>query len=167
MRSRQINFYLTAADEAELVRRFARRGEYAVLASNAQGRRPELLESAESGKTPADRMQIFLAQTHDVEAVILKKAREDLWYIDVLRSPVVEFDRCRQTKQKLGRGRLYFVTSYFDEQVVVSKDRSFVEWATGFIKIARRTLKKDPASFFYFGEEAFRLKEAGVELSLL
>ncbi len=167
MRSRQINFYLTAADEAELVRHFGRQGEYAILASNAKDCHPELREIAEIGKTESDRLQVFLAQAHDVEAVILRPARKDLWYIDVERSPVVEFDRCIQTKDKLGRGRLYFVTGYFDQQVVVSKDRSFVEWANGFIKIARRTLKKDPASFFYFGEEALRLKEAGVELSHL
>jgi len=167
MRSRQINFYLTAADEVELLRQFGRRGEYAILASNARGRRPELLERAEIGNTGADRPQIFLAQTHDVEAVILEEANADLYYVDVVRSPVVEFDRCSQTKDKLGRGRLYFVASYFDQRGVVTKDRSFVEWATRLIKITRRTLKKDTASFFYFGAEALRLKEAGVELSLL
>jgi hypothetical protein len=164
MKSRQINFYLTPVDQADLVKQFGQLGECALIKSIAEGDHPELLETAEVTNLAHERLQIFLARPDELEEILLKKL-ENLSHVDVVRSPVVEFDRCHQTKEKLGRGRLYYVSSYFEHRVLVSKHHSFVEWANALFKIVRGTLKKDPNSFFYFGAEALKLKEAGIELS--
>src|SRR5262249_61124529 len=81
--------------------------------------------------------------------------------IDDLRSPVVELVRCYRDAKVLGRGRLYVVMAYYEDDRLVSKDIAFTRWATALMAVARRTLAKDPTSFFYFGPEALRLKADG------
>ena len=53
------------------------------------------------------------------------------------------------------------MTTYYEDDRLVSKDIAFTRWASALMAVARRTLAKDPASFFYFGPEALRLKADG------
>jgi hypothetical protein len=113
MSSRQINFFLTQTDQADLMRRLGPLGELAFIEGMAQGRHPQFLESAEVKQMGAETLQIFLARPEDVKDILFREARETT-YLDVVRSPVIEFNRCYRDQHLLRRGRLYFVTRYYE-----------------------------------------------------
>jgi hypothetical protein len=164
MMSRQVNFFLTPADQAALMAQFAGVGEFALIDGIAPDRRPQLRSTAENRQMGVERLTIYLVRPQDVDAVVLNDVKGQPYrVVDVMRSPVIEFDRCYQAGNLLRRGRLYFVTGYYDEQTLAKKDHAFVDWADAFLKKARRSLKKD--QFFHFGAEALKLKEAGAELA--
>ena len=165
MRSRQINFFLTAFDQASLLERFSDRGDFAIVNPVSPNGAPHLLETAEIKAMGTDRLAIFLVQRDRIDDIQFKFIAKQTYYIvDVVRSPVIEFDRCYHHANRLNRGRLYFVTAYFDERILIRKDEAFVAWTSSLIAIARRKLRKDPKSFFYFGEDALKLKEVGTEM---
>jgi hypothetical protein len=168
MRSRQINFFLTAADQAALLKYLDTRVEFVVIESVAEGDRLQRLETAEVKIMGVDRLKVCLVRPNDIGAVQLTALKNQPYKpVDVLRSPVVEFVRCHHADNILRRGRLYFVTAYFDRRTLVRKDDAFLKWAGTLIAAARRKLMKDSASLFYFGEEALRLKETGTEMAQL
>ena len=115
----------------------------------------------------AERLQIYLARPADVDAIRLNSMPgHPTMAVDVLRSPVVEFARCYHVGNRMRRGRLYFVTAYFDGCALIRKDNSFLEWASALIATTRRKLKKDAALSTYFGQDALRLKAGGTEFLL-
>jgi len=83
--------------------------------------------------------------------------------IDVDRSPVIEFDGCRRLGDRITEGRMYVISNYFEGQTLIRKDEGFLRWTEKLMTKARRTLKKAPASFFYYGEAAWQLRGTGIE----
>src|SRR6266700_3960228 len=109
MNSKQVNFFLTAADQAELLRRFVTKSEFVVLASVTEGGRLHLLESAEVKEMGRDRLTVYLARPGDLHAVKLQSLQHQIYKtIDIVKSPLVEFARCYHADGLLRRGRLYF-----------------------------------------------------------
>jgi hypothetical protein len=162
MNSRQINFFLTASDQAELLMRFGAKGDFVVVQSRARDGNLCLLESAEVKDVGVEPLQVYLARPTDLEAIqfhILESQPYNT--VDVVRSPVIELSRCYHVGGRLRRGRLYFVTEYYDGGAMTRKETAFLKWASDLIAIARRNLMKEPASPFYFGASALRAKELG------
>jgi hypothetical protein len=165
MRSSQLNFFLTRSDQAELLRKLDPLGSFVYVEDLSQDGSPQMLESGEIRQMGAERLKIFITLSPHSNRIVFKQAT-NVAYVDELRSPVVAFSRCYQDDQRIGRGRFYFVKSYFDERVVVDKDEDFLKWGTSLISRARRMLARDPKSFAYFGPEALRLKDEGVKMEL-
>ena len=168
MHSKQVNFYLTANDQARLLTCLRESvGEFTIVESIAEGDEPHPLEIAEVKRMGVDRLKLYLVRPDDVGAIKLNILRSQVYKaVDVVRSPVVEFARCYHADGRLRRGRMYFVTAYYDERVLLHKDSAFLDWATALIATARKRLKKEPSLSSYVGEEARRLKETGEKFVL-
>jgi hypothetical protein len=158
MKSRQINLFLTSADEGELLKAIWAKSEYVIVDNIAPNRSPRLLETIEI----QDRLKVYLAPPSHVRDIQLSEMKiAPYWTVDVVKSPVVEFVRCYHTEGRIQPGRLYFIIEYYEGKISATKNRDFVEWANTIVKIARRILKNDSESFYYFGPEALNLKVAG------
>jgi hypothetical protein len=168
MNSRQVNFFLTARDQAELLTQLAAVGDFIVVAGTTKSGGVNRLESAEIKQMGVDRLQVYLMRPNDIGGVRFHDVPK-MGYksVDVLRSPVVEFDRCYHAEGLLRRGRLYVVTAFYDGMELTRKDGAFLQWAGALIKTARRKLTKDPRSFFYFGADALRCREAGTTMEMV
>jgi hypothetical protein len=159
MNSRQVNFFLTAADQASLVRQFATREAFVVVQSLAQDDGVRLLKTVEIKEMGTEHLKVYLARPSDVGSIQLNA-------LDVVRSPVIEFVRCFHQGNLLRRGRLYFVTAYYDGSVLTRKDHAFLEWANTFISTARRKLSRDRELQSYLGDEARSLRQGETEFVL-
>jgi hypothetical protein len=158
MNSRQINFFLTAVDQAALLAHISAKHDFRIIHSLVQCEAPALLSSAEVKEMGVDRLKVYLARPEDLEAVHLNFVpNHNYKTIDVVKSPVIEFVRCYHVGEQLRRGRFYFVTSYYEGGHLVKKERDFINWANGIIVASRRKLIKDTTSSFYFGDDAFAL----------
>jgi hypothetical protein len=165
MHSKQLNFYLTANDQAALLTRLRRNvGDFTIVESITERDEPHPVKSAAIKRMGVDRLKLYLARSDDIGAIELNVlSNQPHKTLNVVRSPVVEFIRCYHADGRLRRGRMYFVTAYYDERVLFYKERAFLDWATALIVTARKGLKRDPSSSGYVGEEARRLKETGEE----
>jgi hypothetical protein len=168
MRSRQINFFLTAEDQASLVAHLTDRlGPFAFISRLSDSDAPHLLETAAVNNMGSERLGIYFVRPTDLEQVRLDAfVKLQRYVVDSLRSPVIEFTRCYHSGGILRRGRMYVSSSYYDRDgVPVSKDRDFLDWVAAMIAATRRTLRtRVPPSMFYCGQEAFELSQRGERL---
>lgn len=166
MRSSQVNFFLTKNDQAELLADLDPRGTFVYVESLSRDGSLGILESAEIKRMGTDRLKIFISLAKYFNEIVLGQSSTAA-FVDVSKSPVVEFGRCYQDDQCIRRGRFYFVKGYFDQRASpVDKAQEFLEWGNSLVSRTRRTLKRDPESFAYFGREALRLKGLGLKMEL-
>lgn len=134
---RQINFYLSEHDQEEFCRRLdALGGILAIL--------PPLPQPVTNGQSvltyshwrPGEYNPVLFRSVDDGKLVFRHSARG--YFVDEMRSPVVEFLRCSTDGAELRRGRLYYTAQYFDDNDrKISKDTDFEKWASKIFKIAR------------------------------
>jgi hypothetical protein len=111
------------------------------------------LDPATSGE---EWLHLFLARPEDVDAVVMRHVpTQGYWTVDVLYSPVVEFQRCYFDGKILRRGRAYFVDKYFGPNAdVVQKPEAFRKWAQSVLGAIRRGLHR--RGLDYVGSDAER-----------
>jgi len=51
-------------------------------------------------------LKIYIARTDDLDAIV-STGHEEFLFIDVLRSPVIEFSRCYMGEGRISDGRFY------------------------------------------------------------
>lgn len=164
MKSQQVNFYLTTADQRRLEEELRSAWNFVVIANRVYNRHVRVLQPSEI--EAMDQAQAFV-QVYLVDPELLSEIQfhhlplQPYQAIDILRSPIVEFDRCRHTSNKLGRGRFYAVNAYYDGTVIINKDQSFLKWSKGIMRTAKRCLTGHQDSPFYYGDEALQLKKEG------
>ncbi|WP_407158944.1 hypothetical protein [Bradyrhizobium sp. STM 3557] len=165
MRSRQINFFLTAEDQATLLARLMDRlGPFLFISRRSENDAPQQLDTAAVKKMGSEPLTIYLLRQKDLGQVRFEPFTEQQCYVvDSLLSPVIEFSRCYHSDGLLRRGRMYVVSSYYDRDgVPVSKDRDFLDWAAAMIAAARKIVQRRvPPSMFYCGQNAFELSQQG------
>ncbi len=166
MYSKQINFYLTNSDQVKLLGDLSERDEFLIASSVSHDGNLRLAQAAKLKDIGAEPLQAYLVRPCDMVGVRIRTLENQAHCVDSRRSPVVEFTRSFHGNNKLSRGRLYVTTAYYDGKTLVRKEDAFVKWATTLISIARKKLKRDAATQSYFGEDALRLKESGIELAL-
>lgn len=157
--SRQFSFYMTQQDHAELEGCIRDQVDWTPLAGVTGDSRPHVLNTTIVSKMGQERLGIYLCQPARVDDVVLSQvAGQSDRFVEALRSPVIEFDRCYQSLDSLRLGRLYYVTSYFDDSgALISKDQGFLEWADRIFKAFRKHLVRQEDGYYY-GPEAERLK---------
>src|SRR5262245_46465412 len=110
MNSKQINFYLTSSDQAELIRRLDVKvqGELIAVFSRVQRDRPELIDLKDIHALGKEHLSVYLLRPVDLDQVILRENPHQQYKVfDDQRSSVVSFSRCFRTESGLHRGRLY------------------------------------------------------------
>jgi hypothetical protein len=168
MRSRQINFFLTAADQAALVAHLMDRfGPFLFVARRSDNDAPQQLDGAAVKTVGAEPLTICLARQKDLGQVRLEALTQKQCYVvDSLLSPVIEFSRCHHAGGLLRRGRMYVISSYVGRDgMPIRKDRDFLDWATAMIAASRKTLRRCALpSMDYCGQNAFELSQQGEQL---
>jgi hypothetical protein len=164
MKSSQINFFLTANDQAELLKKLDPLDSFIYVARSLKDGAASTLESAKIGRMGRDPLTILVTLQEFIKNVsVSETAGSEL--IDVLTAPVIEFSRCYVNEQYIRRGRFYVIKSYLDyRSIEISKDKKFVEWGESVMSKTRRLLKRDTASLAYLGPEAEQLKETGLKM---
>ena len=145
----QVNFYVTPQDRTLLEERLREIGPMLVLHSRSPTsavRKLETLDFAENGKPW---LFFYLVRPEDLSAIITRHVPvQGYWTIDVLKSPVVEFNSCFFNGDKLRRGRVYYIDSYYGEDdVLVQKSESFQAWAKSLFGVVKKSLKKRGADY--------------------
>jgi hypothetical protein len=161
MRSRQINFYLTASDLAQLEVKLRSLTTFELLKDSGNRAAPIRLESMQLDCMGSHSFGIYLIRPGDMESVRFEKISSSRYDVDVDASPVIEFSRCFATAEVLGHGRLFLVSSYYDDNGKLHrKCNEFLKWADSILSCTRRFLKYREG-LFYFGEEAAGLRKTG------
>lgn len=95
----------------------------------------------------------ILEPSCDVSSVRMAKFERDgkpRWFVDELRSRVVQVDMTFFGPKEVAPGRLYFVPSYFDgSSAKTQKPESTRAWAARVMKGLRRRLTKIPGELVY------------------
>jgi hypothetical protein len=168
MNSRQINFFLTALDQNTLLEDIRSGGDFLVINAVTQGGVPDILEGPEIIQMGYEHLKVFLAQPDELNSIRFNSiSNRDFKTVDVVRSPVIELARCFHIGNIIRRGRLYVVTSYYEQGSLRKKNNEFIRWAGRVLTKARKSLIKDHASSTYFGREALQLKTQGTEFVIL
>lgn len=134
---RQINFYLSDGDQEELCRRLDVMGEVlAVMPPFSQPRVDGQAVLPLSRWRPGEHTPM-LFRPDDRKKLVFRRSVPG-YFVDDMRSPVVEFSRCVTTNDVIRRGRLYYIAEYFnDENQKISKDPDFINWAKKLFKMAK------------------------------
>lgn len=142
MNSRQLNFYLNLSDQ-HLFDQMLRANEQTKLCRyQTEQASPCFLESSIIRKMGEEALKIVLVRKSDIENIQYRKIRDrNIYSIDTIRSPVIEFSRCYVADNIIRRGRLYFVkTHYDDKDILIKKSSDFLAWANQLLDEARESL---------------------------
>lgn len=156
----QLNFYLTDKD-TEMVESAIRALEpVAVLHRRSTGPHPRVVDSLRYREDGRDWLFFELARPSDVASLALRHVEgPEYWTVDIRTAPVLEFSRPFYDGTIIRRGRIYFVSSYFDGNgVPILKDEAFVKWGKRVIRRVRGVLSRQGS--FYIGPEARELLDA-------
>jgi hypothetical protein len=88
-----------------------------------------------------------------VDVVTRHVPAQGYWIVDVVKSPVIEFNGCYFNGKILRRGRVYYVDGFYGaDNTWVEKSEAFRLWAAGVLKTIKKVLKKNGSE--YIGETA-------------
>jgi hypothetical protein len=155
----QTNFFLTRNDLLSFERALRRAGDFTITAERTEGGRLHILDSLSIGDSRS-----YLVRPQELTQILLRDVpTRGYKLVDVQRSPVIEFDRSSLRDDAFRRGRMYVMSTYLEGETILRKNEDFLRWVTKLMSLARRKLKKDPASFFYYGEEAWQLRGTKIQ----
>ena len=156
--SRQFSFFLTDKDVVDLSQALGR--ELDLLAGCYESSAPNLSWSKrlDPASLRCSSRTLVLISPEDSGQIILKriKTRPAAFYVDSLRSPVVECTLCTHSEQMLRAGRFYYHEGYYGEDgTEVLKSESFRKWAEKLFRVVKQHLTRDPMlDGAYVGENA-------------
>jgi hypothetical protein len=162
---RQVNFYFSDSDQAEFTRRLDSLGD--VVAILPPLSKPMIESQAVSHFTrwkPGEH-DPMLYRSSDADKIVFSKPNLATGYfIDIDRSPVVEFSRCATTNDIIRRGRLYYVAGFLEKDLTkYTKPSEFIGWADKLFKLAKK-LGVENRNGDYIGKEALEMEKLGYRL---
>ena len=157
---RQVNFYLSEGDQAELVEKFDRLGTVLAVPYSSENPEPaRLLVSSFANWIPY-LSPPYLFRPEDFEDLVTRRTVMDdpklgvRYFVDDLKSPVVEFWPCIYDDNIIRRGRLYYMPTYYDENSrLIQKSPEFISWATKLFNIVKKSCVRN-AQDNYVGKRA-------------
>jgi hypothetical protein len=160
MNSSQINFFIIPEDW-QSIEAFIERNNIAIVYNPITIKEGHFLKNiSEETKLPS---QIYLTHTNfEKNIVVTYLAERKTYFVDVLKSYVVEFSRggfYANDQENLNRGRLYYTRRYFvSNGETVIKDDCFIDWADKLIKSFKKEfLKKiNSEKHIYFSEKTLK-----------
>lgn len=146
---KQVNFILLPADVVVLQKEIGAISPFVVLHSRSNSEKVRLLAGLDSRESGEDWLRLFLVRPEDIEDVVTQHVPEqDYWAVDLLRSPVIEFQKCFHDGHELRRGRAYFVEEFYGaNRELVRKPPAFCKWAKTVLKTIRGKLLREGPDF--------------------
>ena len=160
MSSTQLNFFLNMDDQIALNSKFVDCDEMVFCKYQSCNNEPELVDTTLIENMGSEPLKVIILNRHDVNKIVFRRVEgKNLYSIDILRSPVIEYSRCYLTEDFIRRGRLYFAKDYYDENgLLIEKDSKFVAWAKRVVKEVRVDLAfEKPSNYYGKGADVERL----------
>lgn len=157
----QVNFHATPVDIETITANLKKLEPLVVLHSYSSTEQVRSVESLIYLEHGAPWLYFFLARPADLKSIVTRHVpTQGYWSIDVVRSPVVEFNSCFFDGKTFRSGRVYYTDSYYDtDNSLVPKSEAFTTWAKAVLAGTRKSLKK--RGHTYAGPDAERwLKES-------
>ena len=138
MMGRQVNYYLSDRDQEEFCQRLNSLGGVSAIMPPLSKPTVEGQAIATFARWRPGEHDPVLFRSVDTAKLVFRRSVAG-YFIDDMRSPVVEFSRCATTNDTIRRGRLYYIAGYFDdENRKIAKDAHFIDWAKEVFKILKR-----------------------------
>lgn len=153
MKSSQINFFILPEDLLTFERILIKHGVL-FIRQPIYDLNNIYTNSLQLSKNEMQFDKIFLTTKEFQQKVIIEKVEKQSYQlVNVTQSDVVEFSRggFLYSNNKLERGRLYYIHSYFENNTVVDKNNEFKKWANNIISAIKKDIliKKKRNSIFY------------------
>lgn len=150
----QVNFYATPTDVAELEVSIGSLEPMLILHDRSPTAEPRVLPSLIFTEDAQPLLFYFLVREKDLAKVVTGHVpAQGYWSVDILRSPIVEFNSCYSDGKVLRRGRAYYVDGlYGEDDAWVEKPESFRIWAKAVLRTTKRVLKRHGID--YIGKDA-------------
>lgn len=157
MKSKQINFFTTPSDKPK-INAFLKANDCLLIKTNVKVAKIDSVILLEKENI----FQIFLSNREFKKEIFFKQVEdEDYYYVDVVRSLVIEFDIggfYPYSNKELHRGRFYCITSFYEKNIVVDKDHEFIKWMNKIFKLFQKEFlsKKNEYMGYYFSDNAIK-----------
>lgn len=167
MESKQINFFITPGDKHK-IDSFLKANNCLTIRTNVKAPKIDSDISFEKENI----FQFFLSKEEFIKGIFFKQVENrDYYYLDVVRSLVIEFDVggfYPYSNKELHRGRIYCVTSFYKEGVIINKDVQFIKWMNRVFKLFQEEflVRKSEYMGYYFSDNAIKwVKENNARIS--
>lgn len=149
----QVNFYAIPEDIVHIEQKIREIESLAILHSRSNTATPRIVPSLDFRESDQQWLFFHLVRESDLSCVVTRHVpSQSYWTIDVLRSPVIEFNRCYFDGRILRRGRVYYVDAFYGpDDAWMEKSEDFRLWAKSVLKIIRHCFKKHGSD--YIGNE--------------
>ena len=163
MRGRQINVYLTPEDSDLLEKHIRSLVDFIAFEWCASDSSVQRLLNTGIPKMGKSWLTIGLTRPEDIGNLVLRPMENrESSSVDILRSPAIEFTRCFFDGKVLRRGRLYYISEYYEQARAVRKSDRFISWAGEVFKGSKSMLIRDSNLESYVGPHAKQLLGEGV-----
>jgi hypothetical protein len=152
-----MNFFITPDDKSK-INAFFKSNDCLVIPNHVKTKKIESDLSLEQDNL----FQIFLTTKNFKKEISFKRIEEtNLYYVDVVKSLVIEFDIggfYPFSNKELHRGRLYCVTSFYENTSLVPKDQQFIKWMNHIFKLFPKDFlhKRNDYFGYFFSRNAIR-----------
>lgn len=135
MSSKQINFFLIPEDLPEISNFFSEKQcEIIHRISND----PKVPIRYDFLGNPDKIFQVYLCNSKNLDKIVYEHLESnDNYYIDTLKSYCIEFSIggfYPYSNKHLHSSRLYYIFEYYEDNNLIRKDESFIQWADDIIK---------------------------------
>jgi hypothetical protein len=150
----QLRVYLTPTDTAELAREISHLEPVAILHSRSPSAKPRIAPSLTLVEDGKPWLFYYLVRESELLDVVTRHIpAQDHWIVDVVKSPVIEFNACYFNNKILRQGRIYYVDGFYGaDSTWIEKPEAFRLWAAGVLKTTKNVLRRNGSE--YIGETA-------------
>jgi hypothetical protein len=142
MKSKQINFFIVPEDY-KLINNFLSNHNCSIYLDSYIDKKLNPIKSLP--KIEEEIFQVFLSNNR-FNISLITKSNEKSSYFDIIKSDLIEFSLggfYPYDKTILQKGRLYYISEFFEDDELKSKDLDFVEWSDEVLKdFKKKFLKK-------------------------
>ncbi|MFH1921036.1 MAG: hypothetical protein ABIP48_14295 [Planctomycetota bacterium] len=145
----QVNFFAAPDDIAQLQQRIGDIEPMCILHDRSPTVKPRVLSTLDFVEDGQPLIFYFLVRESDLAQVVTRHVpAQGYWTVDVLRSPVVEFNSCFFDGTILRRGRVYYVDGFYgDNDEWIEKPEDFRLWAKVVLKATKKCLKRHGSDY--------------------
>jgi hypothetical protein len=168
---RQIEFYFSEDDEQEFLRQIESAEITFLRFRELVSVRYEEVRLAEFSETSGSEQQVLICHRSDLECLKYWGSASDMYMVNILDSPVIEFSRSGLTRDsnRLLSGRLYYEHRYWTKDaagndVIMEKSEELEKLYSRLVRWIKKYCKRLPGGY-YIGPHAMKLHQNGAELS--
>jgi hypothetical protein len=163
--SRQVNFFLSDNDQAELMLKFDQLKTVAAAVQPMKTNNVNMVPITSLSRWNPGANPPVLFRPSDCTTLSIRLSGNGLdFLVDIFDSPAIEFLQCIQRDNGIQRGRLYYTPNSIDSNgYVLHKSPEFLTWANKVLILTKKFCIKN-SDGYYVGKHALELVAQGYEL---